>query len=42
MHILSKPAEASTPLGNFIVEALTGSVIILSAVLALAAVATVA
>lgn len=42
MHVLSNPAEASTPLGNFIVEALTGSVIVLSAILALAAVATVA
>jgi hypothetical protein len=42
MHVLSNPAEASTPLGSFIVEALTGSVIVLCAVLALAAVATFA
>ena len=40
MHVLSNPAEASTPLGNFIVETLTRSVIALTAFLALAAVAT--
>jgi hypothetical protein len=42
MHLLSRPAEANTPFGNFIVEALTGSVIVLSAVMTLAAVAIVA
>lgn len=39
MHVLSSPAEASTPFGNFIVETLTGLVIALSAILALTAVA---
>jgi hypothetical protein len=43
MTILSKsvagPTEASTELGSFIVETLNGSVIVLSAILALAAVA---
>ena len=33
------PAEANTELGSFIIEALNGSVIVLSAILALAAVA---
>jgi hypothetical protein len=43
MTILSNhvagPAEANTELGSFIIEALNGSVIALSAILALAAVA---
>jgi hypothetical protein len=42
MHILSNPAEASTELGSFIVEALNGSIIVLSAILALATVAAFA
>ena len=42
MTILSKPAEASTEFGSFIIEALNGSVIALSAILALAAVAVFA
>jgi hypothetical protein len=42
MHVLSRPAEANTSLGNFIIEALSGSVIVLSAVMTLAAVAIVA
>ena len=42
MHILSTPAEASARLGSFIVEAMTGAQILLSAVLALATIASVA
>jgi hypothetical protein len=42
MSILSKPVEASTRLGSYIVETLTGALIVLSAVLALATVAIVA
>ncbi len=42
MHILSNPIEASTRLGSFIIESLTGTLIVLSALLALATVATVA
>ena len=38
-HHLSTPAEADTELGSFIIETLNGSVIALSAILALAAVA---
>jgi hypothetical protein len=41
-HIkLAHPAEAESAFGNFIVELLTRSVIVLSATLTLAAVATV-
>ena len=39
---LGGPAEASTELGSFIIETLNGSVIALSAILALAAVAVFA
>jgi hypothetical protein len=42
MSVLSKPAEASTRLGSYIVEGLTGILIVLSALLALATVAVVA
>jgi hypothetical protein len=42
MSVLSKPVEASTRLGSYIVEGLTGVLIVLSAVLALATVAVVA
>jgi hypothetical protein len=42
MHDLSNPAEASTRLGSFIVESLTGTVIVLSALLAVATLAVVA
>jgi hypothetical protein len=42
MHVLSNPVEASTRLGSFIIEGLTGILIVLSAVLALATVAVVA
>jgi len=42
MSVLSKPVEASTRLGSYIVEGLTGILIVLSAVLALATVAVVA
>ena len=42
MSVLSKPVEASTRLGSFIVESLTGTLIVLSALLALATVAVVA
>ena len=42
MHVLSNPVEANTELGSFIIEALNGSVIVLSAILAIAAVAAVA
>jgi hypothetical protein len=42
MSVLSKPVEASTRLGSFIVETLTGAVIVLTALLALATVAVVA
>ena len=38
-HLLSNPAEANTELGSFIIETLNGSVIALSAILTLAAVA---
>ena len=38
-HHVAGPAEANTELGSFIIEALNGSVIALSAILALAAVA---
>ncbi|MGH6828571.1 MAG: hypothetical protein ACREFW_06650 [Rhizomicrobium sp.] len=38
MTILSRPSEANTRLGHLIVEGLTGSLIALSALLALAAV----
>jgi len=41
-HVAAGPAEASTEWGSFIVEALNGSVIALSAILALAAVAVFA
>lgn len=37
MSVLSYPTEANSRLGHLIVEGLTGSVIILSAVLAMAA-----
>ena len=37
MSVLSHPTEANTRLGHFIVEGLTGSVIVLSAVLAMSA-----
>jgi hypothetical protein len=42
MSVLSKPTEGSTRLGSFIVESLTGALIVLSALLALATVAIVA
>ena len=42
MHILSRPAEASTRLDNFINETLTRALIALSAVLALVTLAAVA
>jgi hypothetical protein len=42
MSVLSKPVEASTRLGSYIIETLTGTLIVLSAVLALATVAIVA
>lgn len=42
MHVFSKPAEASTRLSNFIVEALNRTLIVLSVVLAVATVASVA
>jgi hypothetical protein len=42
MSVLSKPVEASTWLGSYIVEGLTGVLILLSAVLAAATVAIVA
>ena len=42
MSVLSRPAEASSKLGNFINEMLTTVLIALSAVLALATVAAVA
>ena len=42
MSVLSYPAEASTRLGSFIIEGLTGVLIILSAMLAIATVAVVA
>ena len=41
MSVLSKPVEASTKLGSYIVEGLTGVLILLSAVLAAATVAVV-
>jgi hypothetical protein len=42
MHVLSNPIEASTRFGSYIIEGLTGVLIVLSAVLALATVAVVA
>jgi hypothetical protein len=42
MSVLSKPAEASTYFGNFIVQSLNGTLIVLSALLAIATVAVVA
>jgi hypothetical protein len=42
MSVLSKPVEASTQLGSYIVEGLTGILIVLSAILAAATVAIVA
>jgi hypothetical protein len=39
MSVLSHPTEANTKLGHLIVEGLTGTVIALSAMLAVAAVA---
>jgi len=42
MSILSKPVEASSYFGSFIVESLNGTLIVLSALLALATVAVVA
>lgn len=42
MSVLSKPVEASTQLGSYIIEGLTDIVIALSAIMLLAAVAAVA
>jgi hypothetical protein len=42
MSVLSKPVEASSYFGSFIVESLNGTLIVLSALLALATVAVVA
>jgi len=42
MRVLSNPIEATTRFGSFIIESLTGILIFLSAVLALATVAIVA
>ena len=42
MSVLSKPVEASSYFGSFIVESLNGTLIVLSALLAIATVAVVA
>jgi hypothetical protein len=42
MHTHSDPIEASTRLGSFIIESLTGTVIVLSALIAVATLAVVA
>jgi len=42
MSVLSNPVEANSYLGSFIVESLNGTLIVLSALLALATVAVVA
>lgn len=42
MSVLSKPVEASSYFGSFVVESLNGTLIVLSALLALATVAVVA
>ncbi|HEY4274296.1 MAG TPA: hypothetical protein VGM68_02345 [Rhizomicrobium sp.] len=41
MSILSNPVEASTKFGSYVVEGLTGLLIVLSAILAAATVAVV-
>ena len=42
MSVLSKPVEASTYFGSFIVQSLNGTLIVLSALLAIATLAVVA
>jgi hypothetical protein len=42
MHVLSKPVEASTYFGSFIIQSLNGTLIVLSALLAIATLSVVA
>lgn len=42
MHVLSQPVEASSYFGSFIIESLNGTLIVLSALLAIATLSVVA